>query len=619
MSSDSFGARSTLEVERARATRSSASTRCRSASTSPACPYSIKVLLENVLRLEDGVSVSAADVEAIAGWDAEAEPSVEIPFQPARVLMQDFTGVPAVVDLAAMRDAMEEIGGDPAAINPLVDVDLVIDHSVQVDAFGNERAFARQRRARLRAQPRALLVPQVGPGAPSTTSASCRRRPGSATRSTSSTSPRSSTAARTTAPCRPTPTPWSAPTRTRRWSTASACSAGASAGSRPRRRCSASRSRCCCRRWSASSSPASCRRGRPRPTSSSPSTEMLRERGVVSKFVEFFGPGLPTLGLADRATLGNMSPEFGSTCAIFPVDAETLRYLDLTGRPTETIELVDAYAREQGMFHDESTPRTRSSPTCWSSTSATVEPSDRRAETAAGPGAAGRRPRRPSSRRWRSSTPRPPSRWATAATRRSRSPSRPPTRRPRTTTTSAASRARRSPAAGAATATHAADDAIAVTPRRRDRVRARPRPRRDRRDHQLHQHLQPERDGRRRPARPQRGRARACSRKPWVKTSLAPGSTVVTDYLEQAGPDRVPRRAPVQPRRLRLHHLHRQLRAAAPRRSRRRSPRRTWRSAPSSPATATSRAGSTRTSRPTTWPARRWSSPTRSPAAWTST
>ncbi|HRV59820.1 MAG TPA: aconitase family protein, partial [Solirubrobacterales bacterium] len=104
-------------------------------------PYSIKVLLENVLRLEDGVSVSAADVEAIASWDAKAEPSVEIPFQPARVLMQDFTGVPAVVDLAAMRDAMADIGGDVSAINPLVDVDLVIDHSVQVDAFGNGMAF----------------------------------------------------------------------------------------------------------------------------------------------------------------------------------------------------------------------------------------------------------------------------------------------------------------------------------------------------------------------------------------------------------------------------------------------------------------------------------------------
>ena len=104
-------------------------------------PYSLKVLLENALRLEDGTSVTSGDVEAIASWDAKAEPSIEIPFQPARVLMQDFTGVPAVVDLAAMRDAMEELGGDPSAINPLVDVDLIIDHSVQVDAFGNQRAF----------------------------------------------------------------------------------------------------------------------------------------------------------------------------------------------------------------------------------------------------------------------------------------------------------------------------------------------------------------------------------------------------------------------------------------------------------------------------------------------
>ena len=141
MSSDSFGARSTLDV----GGRSYEIFRLDSLADRfdvSRLPYSIKVLLENVLRLEDGVSVTAADVEAIAGWDPGAEPSVEIPFQPARVLMQDFTGVPAVVDLAAMRDAMAEIGGDPEKINPLVDVDLVIDHSVQVDAFGNERAFA---------------------------------------------------------------------------------------------------------------------------------------------------------------------------------------------------------------------------------------------------------------------------------------------------------------------------------------------------------------------------------------------------------------------------------------------------------------------------------------------
>ena len=178
--------------------------------------------------------------------------------------------MPAVVDLAAMRDAMAEIGGDPEKINPLVDVDLVIDHSVQVDAFGNERAFAVNAEREFERNRERYSFLKWGQR-PSTTSASCRRRPGSATRSTSSTSPRSSTAASATAPCRPTPTPWSAPTRTRRWSTASACSAGASAGSRPRRRCSGSRSRCCFRRWSASSSAASCRRARPPPTSSSPS------------------------------------------------------------------------------------------------------------------------------------------------------------------------------------------------------------------------------------------------------------------------------------------------------------------------------------------------------------
>src|SRR6478735_9431646 len=139
--SDSFGARSTLDV----GGRSYEIFRLDALADRfdiSRLPYSIKVLLENVLRLEDGTSVTAADVEAIAGWDPDAEPSDEIPYQPARVLMQDFTGVPAVVDLAAMLDLLVEIAGAPEKINPLVDVDLVIDHSVQVDAFGNERAFA---------------------------------------------------------------------------------------------------------------------------------------------------------------------------------------------------------------------------------------------------------------------------------------------------------------------------------------------------------------------------------------------------------------------------------------------------------------------------------------------
>jgi aconitate hydratase len=318
-------------------------------------PYSVKVLLENVLRLEDGVSVSAADIEAIAGWDAAAEPSVEIPFQPARVLMQDFTGVPAVVDLAAMRDAMEEIGGDPAAINPLVDVDLVIDHSVQVDAFGSVGAFAvnaerdfernRERYSFLKWGQQSFDNFRVVPPA----TGICHqvnleylaqvvysREAGGVLRAYPDTLV--GTDSHTT---------MVNGLGVLGWGVGGIEAEAAMLGQ-----------------------PISMllpqvvgfKLGGELPEGATATdlvltvTEMLRERGVVSKFVEFFGPGLPTLGLADRATLGNMSPEFGSTCAIFPVDAETLRYLDLTGRSTETIELVDAYAREQGMFHDESSP-----------------------------------------------------------------------------------------------------------------------------------------------------------------------------------------------------------------------------------------------------------------------
>jgi aconitate hydratase len=353
-SSDSFGARSTLavsgrdyEVFRLDALQERFDV--------ARLPYSVKVLLENVLRLEDGVSVTAADVEAIAAWDAAAEPSVEIPFQPARVLMQDFTGVPAVVDLAAMRDAMEEIGGDPAAINPLVDVDLVIDHSVQVDAFGNAGAFAvnaerdfdrnRERYSFLKWGQQSFDNFRVVPPA----TGICHqvnlehlaqvvysREAGGVLRAYPDTLV--GTDSHTT---------MVNGLGVLGWGVGGIEAEAAMLGQ-----------------------PISMllpqvvgfRLGGQLPEGATATdlvltvTEMLRERGVVSKFVEFFGPGLPSLGLADRATLGNMSPEFGSTCAIFPVDAETLRYLDLTGRPTETIELVDAYAREQGMFHDESSP-----------------------------------------------------------------------------------------------------------------------------------------------------------------------------------------------------------------------------------------------------------------------
>jgi aconitate hydratase len=353
-SSDSFGARSTLAVS-GRDYEVFRLDSLQERFDVARLPYSVKVLLENVLRLEDGVSVSAADVEAIAGWDAAAEPSIEIPFQPARVLMQDFTGVPAVVDLAAMRDAMEEIGGDPAAINPLVDVDLVIDHSVQVDAFGSAGAFAvnaehdfernRERYSFLKWGQHSFDNFRVVPPATGIchqvnlehlaqvvysreTDGVLRAYPDTLVGTDSHTTMVNGLGVLG-------------------WGVGGIEAEAAMLGQ-----------------------PISMllpqvvgfKLGGELPEGATATdlvltvTEMLRERGVVSKFVEFFGPGLPTLGLADRATLGNMSPEFGSTCAIFPVDAETLRYLDLTGRPTETIELVDAYAREQGMFHDESSP-----------------------------------------------------------------------------------------------------------------------------------------------------------------------------------------------------------------------------------------------------------------------
>jgi aconitate hydratase A / 2-methylisocitrate dehydratase len=348
--SDSFGARSTLEVggteyevfrlnalqERYDVAR---------------LPYSLKILLENALRLEDSESVSAGDIEAIATWDAKAEPSAEIPFQPARVLMQDFTGVPAIVDLAAMRDAMEDLGGDPGRINPLVPVDLIIDHSVQVDAFGNPRAFDintdrdyernEERYAFLRWGQQAFDDFRVVPPA----TGIChqvnleylgrvvftRERDGVAQ------------AYPDTLVGTDSHTTMINGLGVLGWGVGGIEAEAAMLGQ-----------------------PISMllpqvlgfkltgelQEGATATDLVLTVTEMLRERGVVGMFVEFFGPGLHTLGLADRATIGNMSPEFGSTCAIFPVDRETLRYLEFTGRPTELIELVDAYARELGMFHE---------------------------------------------------------------------------------------------------------------------------------------------------------------------------------------------------------------------------------------------------------------------------
>ena len=316
-------------------------------------PYSLKVLLENALRLEDGDSVTAADVETIASWDAAATPSDEIPFQPARVLMQDFTGVPAIVDLAAMRDAIDELGWRPGEDQP-AGPGRPRDRPLGAGRRVRQRTRLRhQRRPRLRAQPRALRVPALGPAGVR----QLPRRP-ARDRDLPPGQPRvpgqvvfSHAGDGVTQAYPDTLVGTDSHTTMVNglgvlgWGVGGIEAEAAMLGQ-----------------------PISMllpqvvgfKLGGELPEGATATdlvltvTEMLRERGVVSKFVEFFGPGMHTLGLADRATIGNMSPEFGSTCAIFPVDRETLRYLEFTGRPTAMIELVDAYAREQGMFHDES-------------------------------------------------------------------------------------------------------------------------------------------------------------------------------------------------------------------------------------------------------------------------
>src|SRR4051812_10370163 len=351
MSDDSFDARDTLEVSgteyeiyRLDALQSSYDV--------ARLPYSIKVLLENSLRLEDGESVTRDHIETIAKWDAKAEPSEEIPFQPARVLMQDFTGVPALVDLAAMRDAMEELGGSPEVIDPLVPVDLIIDHSVQVDAFGNPRAFDinadrdyernGERYAFLRWGQQAFDGLRVVPPA----TGIChqvnleylgqvvfRRDQNGTTQAYPDTLV--GTDSHTTMINGLGVLGWGV----------GGIEAEAAMLGQP---ISMLLPQVVGFKLSGE-----LQEGATATDLVLTVTEMLREHGVVGKFVEFYGPGIPNTPLADRATIGNMSPEFGSTCAIFPIDKETLRYLTFTGRSQEQVEIVEAYAREQGLWHDE--------------------------------------------------------------------------------------------------------------------------------------------------------------------------------------------------------------------------------------------------------------------------
>ncbi|HTW41622.1 MAG TPA: aconitate hydratase [Solirubrobacteraceae bacterium] len=317
-------------------------------------PFSLKVLLENLLRTEGNGSVTAADVEALAGWDAKAEPSKEIAFTPARVLMQDLTGVPAVVDLAAMREAMADMGGDAAKINPLAPAELVIDHSVQVDAFGTRDAFRVNAEREFERNQERYVFLRWGQGAfdqfavvpPDTgivhqVNLEYLARVVFANERSGAHPPQ---AYPDTLVGTDSHTTMVNGLGVLGWGVGGIEAEAAMLGQ-----------------------PMSMlipqvlgfRLHGALPEGATATdlvltvTEMLRERGVVGKFVEFYGTGLAGLAIADRATIGNMSPEFGSTCAIFPIDAETISYLELSGRSPEQIALVEAYAKEQGLWHDE--------------------------------------------------------------------------------------------------------------------------------------------------------------------------------------------------------------------------------------------------------------------------
>jgi aconitate hydratase len=313
-------------------------------------PFSLKILLENLLRNEDGETIRAQDIEALARWNAGAEPRDEIAFTPARVIMQDFTGVPAVVDLAAMRDAMQAMGGDPAKINPLVPAELVIDHSVQVDVFGSPSAFQRNAEFEFERNQERYAFLRWGQGAfrnlkvvPPDTGIVHQVNLEYLARVVFVDEERMQ-AYPDTLVGTDSHTTMINGLGVLGWGVGGIEAEAAMLGQ-----------------------PMSMlipqvigfkltgelEEGATATDLVLTVTEMLRARGVVGKFVEFYGEGLANLPLADRATIGNMSPEFGSTCAIFPIDAETLRYLEFSGRPHELIELVEAYAREQGLWHDE--------------------------------------------------------------------------------------------------------------------------------------------------------------------------------------------------------------------------------------------------------------------------
>ncbi|GAB3967467.1 aconitate hydratase AcnA [Actinoallomurus acanthiterrae] len=342
---NSFGSRQTLRVGEA----SYEIFRLDAVEGSARLPYSLKVLLENLLRTEDGANVTGDHIRALAAWDPKAQPNQEIQFTPARVIMQDFTGVPCVVDLATMREAVRDLGGDPAKINPLNPAEMVIDHSVQVDVFGREDAFERNvefeyGRNKERYQflkwgqngfDNFKVVPP-GTGIVHQVNIEHLARVVFDTEGVAYPDTCVGTDSHTT---------MQNGLGVLGWGVGGIEAEAAMLGQ-----------------------PISMliprvvgfklRGELPAGTTATDLvltiTEMLRKHGVVGKFVEFYGEGVAAVPLANRATIGNMSPEFGSTCAIFPIDDETVSYLRLTGRPAEQVALVEAYAKEQGLWHDPS-------------------------------------------------------------------------------------------------------------------------------------------------------------------------------------------------------------------------------------------------------------------------
>jgi aconitate hydratase len=349
---DSFGARSTLDIDG----QSYEVFRLSAMGDTSRLPYSLKILLENLLRTEDGVSVTADDIRSLAQWSGGTDQSAEereIAYTPARILMQDFTGVPAVVDLAVMRDAMADMGGDPARINPLAPAELVIDHSIVADVYGMPGAFAANAELEFERNQERYQFLRWGQVAfddfkvvPPNTGI-CHQVNLEYLARVVFTDPKTNQAYPDTLVGTDSHTTMVNGLGVLGWGVGGIEAEAAMLGQ-----------------------PVSMlvpkvvgfRLDGALPEGSTATdlvltvTELLRKHGVVGKFVEFYGPGLATVPLANRATIGNMSPEYGSTCAIFPVDAETLRYLRFTGRPEAQVKLVEAYTRMQGLWHDESSP-----------------------------------------------------------------------------------------------------------------------------------------------------------------------------------------------------------------------------------------------------------------------